>query len=138
MMLKALVLCGLLLPAAAMKMEHEAKDLVEGGEVFCKVGYSCVTGENAGATKCICQILNYLHESAMPYEDKLGMLQALQDKNEDKLVRMRFRQTSRNLLMNMFGSNRNHTEHIAEVTPGTCEGSGYTKIDIKSDVPIGA
>lgn len=103
---------------------------------YCQLGYSCVTSDSPAATKCLCQTFELLHESKMPYDDKLAMLKALQDKNEDKLVRMRFRQTSRNLLMNLFGTNRNQTDTIAEMKPGTCAAAGFTSVDLKLSTPM--
>lgn len=100
----------------------------------CKVGYSCVQGETVEATRCACAILGHLHEMNTPDLDKLAMLRALKDKDEGMLVRMRYRQTSRNLLMNMLGSKREETEKQTDIGEGHCMEAGYTPVQNVDEV----
>merc|ERR1719247_3895735 len=112
--MKAVALFLLLAPAAtALSLKKQDEQL------HCQVGYSCITGLSIEATRCACRILGHLHEMNTPNEDKLAMLRAIKEKDEGMLVRMRYRQTSRNLLMNMLGSKRDEeTANIAEVAEG--------------------
>lgn len=129
-MMKAIAVLLLLAPAAtALSLKTAEEDF------HCRVGYSCVSGETPAATRCACKVLGHLHEMNTPDLDKLAMLRALKDKDEGMLVRMRYRQTSRNLLMNMLGSKREETEHIAEVFSGSCEQAGYISTNLETALP---